>query len=67
MATPSELARLRTELTNEQTEHLQRLLGSWSLLADLSFSDLLLVAPVASPSSMRRFLSGTCRFVTVTR
>ena len=49
MATPSELARLRTELDHVQTEHLQRLLGSWSLLADLSFSDLLLVAPVAAP------------------
>jgi two-component sensor histidine kinase len=49
MATPAELARLRTQLTEEQTDHLQRLLGSWSLLADLSFSDLLLVAPVASP------------------
>ena len=49
MATPSELARLRTELDQHQTEHLQRLLGSWSLLADLSFSDLLLVVPVAAP------------------
>ena len=49
MAPPAELARLRTTLSDEQTDHLQRLLGSWSLLADLSFSDLLLVAPVASP------------------
>lgn len=47
MATPSELARLRTSLTEDQTEHLQRLLGSWSLLADLSFADLLLAAPVS--------------------
>jgi two-component sensor histidine kinase len=49
MATPAELARLRTQLNEEQTDHLQRLLASWSLLADLSFSDLLLVAPVAAP------------------
>jgi two-component system, sensor histidine kinase PdtaS len=49
MATPAELARLRTQLTAAQTDHLQRLLGSWSLLADLSFSDLLLLAPVAAP------------------
>jgi two-component sensor histidine kinase len=49
MATPAELARLRTELDDDETDHLQRLLGSWSLLADLSFSDLLLVAPVAAP------------------
>ena len=48
MATPAELARLRTLLDDDQTEHLQRLLGSWSLLADLAFSDLLLVAPVAT-------------------
>ena len=48
MATPAELARLRTDLSEDQTEHLQRLLGSWSLLADLAFSDLLLVAPVSS-------------------
>jgi two-component sensor histidine kinase len=50
MATPAELARLRTQLDEAQTEHLQRLLGSWSLLADLAFSDLLLVASVASPT-----------------
>ena len=49
MPTPAELARLRTLLDDDQTEHLQRLLGSWSLLADLAFSDLLLVAPVATP------------------
>ncbi len=49
MATPAELARLRTQLDDEQTDHLQRLLGSWSLLADLAFSDLLLVAAVATP------------------
>jgi two-component sensor histidine kinase len=49
MATPGELARLRTELSADEVEHLQRLLGSWSLLSDLSFSDLLLVAPVAAP------------------
>ena len=50
MATPGELARLRTQLSPDEVEHLQRLLGSWSLLADLSFSDLLLVAPVAAPA-----------------
>jgi two-component sensor histidine kinase len=49
MATPAELARLRTQLTDEQTDHLQRLLASWSLLADLSFSDILLVAMVHDP------------------
>jgi two-component system, sensor histidine kinase PdtaS len=46
MPTPAELALSYTELKPEELGHLQRLLGSWSVLADLSFSDLLLVVPV---------------------
>jgi two-component sensor histidine kinase len=46
MATPSELAQSHTDLKPEELDHLQRLLGSWSVLADLSFSDLLLLVPV---------------------
>jgi two-component sensor histidine kinase len=46
--TPAELAQLHTDLSYAELGHLQRLLGSWSLLADLSFSDLLLLAPVAA-------------------
>jgi two-component sensor histidine kinase len=46
MPTPAELAQSHTELKPEELGHLQRLLGSWSVLADLSFSDLLLVVPV---------------------
>jgi two-component sensor histidine kinase len=49
MPTPAELAFQHTDLGPEELGHLQRLLGSWSVLADLSFSDLLLVVPV-SPS-----------------
>ncbi len=30
-----------------QLGHLQRLLGTWGILADLSFSDLVLLAPMA--------------------
>lgn len=45
MATPTELARQYTDLEGPELAHLQRLLGSWSTLADLSFSDLLLVVP----------------------
>jgi two-component sensor histidine kinase len=44
--TPAELAQRYTDLSAEELGHLQRLLGSYSLLADLSFSDLLLVVPV---------------------
>ena len=46
MPTPAELAQSHTDLKPDELEHLQRLLGSWSVLADLSFSDLLLLVPV---------------------
>ena len=47
MATPAELAFERTNLDEIQLAHLQRLLGTWGILADLSFSDLVLMAPMA--------------------
>ena len=47
MATPAELAFERTNLDEDQLGHLQRLLGTWGILADLSFSDLVLLAPMA--------------------
>ena len=47
MATPAELAFERTNLDEPQLAHLQRLLGTWGILADLSFSDLVLMAPMA--------------------
>ncbi len=49
MATPAELAFDRTDLGPDQLAHLQRLLGTWGILADLSFSDLVLLAPMATP------------------
>jgi two-component sensor histidine kinase len=49
MTTPAELAAHHTALRPAELEHLQRLLGSWQVLADLSFSDLLLVVPVSAP------------------
>jgi two-component sensor histidine kinase/PAS domain-containing protein len=45
--TPGELAQYHTSLKPDELDHLQRLLGSWSLLADLSFSDLLLLVPTS--------------------
>jgi two-component system, sensor histidine kinase PdtaS len=48
VTTPAELALTCTDLTPSQLGHVQRLLGSWSVLADLSFSDLLLVVPTSS-------------------
>src|SRR5437763_4573142 len=46
MASLPELARLRTDLEGPQLAHLQRLVGTWGLLADFCFADLLLYAPV---------------------
>jgi two-component sensor histidine kinase len=46
VATPAELARRYTRLTQGQLEHLQRLMATWGMLADLCFSDLLLFVPV---------------------
>ncbi|MGB7051982.1 MAG: histidine kinase N-terminal domain-containing protein, partial [Acidimicrobiales bacterium] len=48
MTTPAELAFDRTTLDEVQLAHLQRLLGTWGVLADLSFSDLLLMTPMAT-------------------
>src|SRR6202167_6223804 len=53
MPTPAELAQSHTDLKPEELGHLQRLLGSWSVLADLSFSDLLLLVPVHAAGSDR--------------
>jgi two-component sensor histidine kinase len=47
VASLAELARAQTELDEEGIDHLQRLVASWGLLADLCFADLLLFAPVA--------------------
>src|SRR5438270_14990 len=45
MASLAELARLRTGLEGQPLAHLQRLVGTWGLLADFCFADLLLYAP----------------------
>jgi two-component sensor histidine kinase len=46
MATMAELARDFTKLDSLTLTHLQRLVGSWGMLADLCFADLLLFVPV---------------------
>jgi two-component sensor histidine kinase len=45
-----ELVRDQAELLDDEVDHLSRLLASWQLLADLSFADLLLWAPLARGS-----------------
>jgi two-component sensor histidine kinase len=47
MATLAELLRDRTLVPDVVVEHLQRLVGSWGILSDLSFSDLLLFVPIS--------------------
>ncbi len=46
MTTFFEQARTKTALWGEALRHVQRLAGTWQPLADLSFSDLLLFAPI---------------------
>lgn len=43
-----DLGRRHTSLTDDDHDHLRKLVATWSLLADLSFSDLLLLAPVST-------------------
>jgi two-component sensor histidine kinase len=45
----SDLLAARTRLDAGQIAHVQRLVGEWQLLSDLSFADLLLWVPIAIP------------------
>lgn len=45
MATLSDLAKQHTSLDAAARAHLRRLVGSWGLIADMSFADLLLFVP----------------------
>jgi two-component sensor histidine kinase len=49
VATLAELASQHTTLGDHVVDHLLRLTASWSLLSDLSFSDMLLMARVDEP------------------
>lgn len=55
MLTPADLARVKTSLDGDAYAYTQRLVVSWQTLADLCFSDLLLVAPIAGEQG-RRFI-----------
>jgi two-component sensor histidine kinase len=46
MSALTDVLAARTPLTDAQVAHLQRLVGEWQLLSDLSFADLLLWVPV---------------------
>ncbi len=49
MSALTDVLAARTPLTDAQVAHLQRLVGEWQLLSDLSFADLLLWVPVKLP------------------
>src|SRR5436305_10675201 len=61
MAAFDELARAHTDLDAQAVLHLQRLVASWSLLADLCFADLLLLAPLKDGSGDRFVILGQIR------
>jgi two-component sensor histidine kinase len=61
MALFDELARSYTDLDSQAVLHLQRLVASWSLLADLCFADLLLFAPLADGGGERFLILGQIR------
>ena len=46
MSSPVDLARTYTGLDAGARQHLERLMGTWSMLADFSFADLLLYVPL---------------------
>ncbi|MFZ9232605.1 MAG: histidine kinase N-terminal domain-containing protein, partial [Ilumatobacteraceae bacterium] len=46
MATLAEIIRQHTEISKEDTAHLQQLIGEWGMLADLCFADMILYLPV---------------------
>ncbi|MEA2901119.1 MAG: two-component system, sensor histidine kinase PdtaS [Actinomycetota bacterium] len=60
MATLAEIAS-QTTLEGPALAHLQRLVGTWGLLSDLCFADLLLFVPVDDPSSGRFVVLGQIR------
>ncbi len=60
MSSLSDLVKRHSELGPEDRVHLRRLIGSWNLLSDLSFADLLLVVPVVRSQGDQ-----PSRFVTV--
>jgi two-component sensor histidine kinase len=50
MATLAELIRQHTDISKDDTAHLQQLIGEWGMLADLCFADMLLHLPSTSGS-----------------
>ena len=64
MSTLDDLARLRTRLGGPELVHLERLVAGWRPLADLSFADLVLLAPIAGEEGHRFVVLAQVRPVT---
>ena len=58
MASTAELARVHTTLSAPAVNHLQRLVATWGLLADLCFADLLLFVPVTRSDALGDAVTG---------
>lgn len=57
----AELARIHTALTDDELEHLQRLVADWGMLSDFCFADLLLFVPVSGSKGKRFAVLGQIR------
>lgn len=65
MSTLSEMLAEHTDLPGTAVDHLQRVVGEWQILADISFADLLLWVPVDHPGSRAVTSSDTATVVCV--
>jgi two-component system, sensor histidine kinase PdtaS len=61
VATTAELARIHTELTDDEVGHLQQLIAEWGMLSDFCFADLLLFANVAGSDATKFVVLGQIR------
>jgi hypothetical protein len=64
VSTLDELALARTTLSGGDLVHMERLVSSWRHLADLSFADLLLLAPITGEEGHRFVVLAQVRPVT---
>src|SRR5580765_7266074 len=64
MATLDDLAVARSSLSGAELVHVERLAGVWRPLADLSFADLLLLAPISGEQGHRFVVLAQVRPVT---
>ncbi|HYL50462.1 MAG TPA: histidine kinase N-terminal domain-containing protein, partial [Acidimicrobiia bacterium] len=64
MSTLDDLALARTALADRELVHMDRLVATWRPLADLSFADMLLLAPITGEEGHRFVILAQVRPVT---